>query len=209
MNGIGIDFGTTNSVASVCDSRTNKVRAFTDLSNNLPHPSVVWYRGDGRIVGREAKHNIRGYASTPGNAFVSSVKRRLGQNHSYSILGEKKQAWQVAADILSHLKTQGQTDYAEEFDRAVITIPIYYDGRARSELRKAAGAAGIQVTTFVHEPFAAVVGFCQGKGGVEDFEDSNFLVFDWGGGTLDITVTKIKNQRVYELATSGLRDIAG
>src|SRR5207245_3970715 len=84
MKGYGIDFGTTNSVVAMCDGTTERVRAYTDRSNNLPHPSVVWYRGDQVVVGREAKTNLKGFADVTGNAFVPSVKRKLGQEHSYS-----------------------------------------------------------------------------------------------------------------------------
>src|ERR1700748_2456680 len=104
MNGFGIDFGTTNSIAAVCDGRTNNVRALTNLDDNLPHPSVVQYRGDEIVVGRQAKHNIHGGANVAGNEFVSSVKRKLGKSHIYSLLGERKAAWEVAADIFRFLK---------------------------------------------------------------------------------------------------------
>jgi molecular chaperone DnaK (HSP70) len=76
MNGFGIDFGTTNSVAAFCDGRAGKVRALTDVTNNLPHPSVVWYRGDQTTVGQEAKHSLHGYVNVAGSAFVPSVKRK-------------------------------------------------------------------------------------------------------------------------------------
>ena len=210
MNGFGIDFGTTNSVAAVCDGRTGKVLAMTNLDDDLPHPSVVQYRGDEIIVGRRAKHLIHGYANVAGNAFVSSVKRKLGKNHSYSLLGERKAAWEVAAEIFHFLKRQARQDYKYDLAEAVLTVPVYYDGHARSELRKAANAAGIEVKTFIHEPFAAVIGYCNAfRGGIEALDGSNVMVFDWGGGTLDITVARIKDARIYETATSGLIDIAG
>ena len=210
MNGFGIDFGTTNSIAAVCDGRTNNVRALTNLDDNLPHPSVVQYRGDEIVVGRQAKHDIHGWANVAGNEFVSSVKRKLGKSHTYSLLGERKAAWEVAADIFRFLKSQAYKDYGHDITEAVVTVPVYYDGRARSELRKAANAAGIQVTTFIHEPFAAVIGYCHTfKGGIAALDGSNVLVFDWGGGTLDITIARIKDSRVFETATSGLIDIAG
>jgi molecular chaperone DnaK len=210
MNGFGIDFGTTNSVAAVCDGRTGKVRALTDITNNRPHPSVVWYKGDQTIVGSAAKYNLKDLASVAGNAFVPSVKRKLGSDHEFSIFGEKKMAWEVAADIFRFLKERAATEYRQELDNIVVTVPVNYDGRARSELRKAASAAGLRVTTFIHEPFAAVIGYCGNMpGGIQHFDGSHVMVFDWGGGTLDITIARIKDSRVYELSTSGLRDIAG
>lgn len=210
MNGIGIDFGTTNSVAAFCDGRTGRVRALTNPDDNLPHPSVVQYKPDETIVGRVAKHQIHGYANVAGNAFVSSVKRKLGKSHTYSVMGERKAAWEVAADIFRFLKTRAQVDYGHEITEAVLTVPVNYDGLARADLRKAASAAGIQVRTFIHEPFAAVIGYCQTfDDGIAALDGSNVMVFDWGGGTLDITIARIKDARVFELATAGLIDIAG
>lgn len=210
MNGFGIDFGTTNSVAAVCDSRTGRVRALTDLSNNRPHPSVVWYKGDQTIVGSAAKYNLKDLANVAGNTFVASVKRKLGKDHAFSIFGEKKMAWEVAADIFRFLKERAASDYRQQLDNIVATVPVNYDGRARAELRRAANAAGLQITTFIHEPFAAVIGYCGNMpDGIQSLDGSHVMVFDWGGGTLDITIARIKDSRVYELSTSGLRDIAG
>lgn len=91
-----------------------------------------------------------------------------------------------------------------------MTVPVQYDGRARSELRKAPNAAGLQVSTFIHEPFAAVIGYCNNMpGGLQNLDSTHVMVFDWGGGTLDITIARIKDAKVYELSTSGLKDIAG
>lgn len=160
--------------------------------------------------GQEAKHNLKGFANVTGNAFVASVKRRLGQEHNYSILGERKQAWEIAADIFRFLKRQASDDYKEDVDNVVVTVPVYYDSKARSDLRKAANAAGMQIKTFIHEPFAAVIGFCHSTGAnIEALNGSNVMVFDWGGGTLDITIARIKDGRVFEVATAGLKDIAG
>jgi molecular chaperone DnaK (HSP70) len=210
MNGYGVDFGTTNSVAAVCNGTGGRVRAYTDLSNNLPHPSVVWYRGDEIVVGKEAKRNLKGYADVTGNAFVGSVKRKLGHDYVYSVLGERKAAWQIASDVFRFLRTQAKQSYTDEIENAVVTVPVYYDGRARAELRKAANAAGMEIKTFIHEPFAAVVGYCYSSGiEIENLNGTNIMVFDWGGGTLDITIARVKDGRIFEVATAGLKDIAG
>jgi len=210
MMGYGIDFGTTNSVAAFSDGKTGKTLALTDKSSNLPHPSVVWYRPNVVEVGRNAKYQIREYSEVAGNAFVTSVKRKLGHDHSYDILGEPKTAWEVAADIFGHLQSHANQEYKHQIENAVVTVPVYYDGRARRELRRAANKAGIEIQTFIHEPFAAVVGYCLGSGrDITQFEGKNILVFDWGGGTLDITICRVSNNRIYELATAGLNEIAG
>ena len=85
-----------------------------------------------------------------------------------------------------------------------------FEGQARRELRKAAGAAGINIKTFVHEPFAAVIGYCHIAGlDVAAMYGANVLVFDWGGGTLDLTLAKVEANYITETATGALVDIAG
>jgi actin-like ATPase involved in cell morphogenesis len=128
----------------------------------------------------------------------------------YSILGERRPAWQIAADIFRFLRDQAHHSYEENIENAVVTVPIYYDGRARAELRRAANAAGIEIKTFIHEPFAAVIGYCYSSGiAIENLNGTNIMVFDWGGGTLDITIARVKDGCIFEVATGGLKDIAG
>src|SRR5947208_2947178 len=104
--GIGIDFGTTNSVAAVYKPEIRRTVPLTD-DNNLPHPSVVWYKSGGeKTVGRLAKHNITGFANVEGNAFISSIKRKLGRTDSISFFGLSKPTPEVAADIFRYLKEQ-------------------------------------------------------------------------------------------------------
>lgn len=93
-----------------------------------------------------------------------------------------------------------------------MTVPVYFDGRARRELRKAADDAGLFIKTFLHEPFAALIGYLYGIArdiSLREWEGQNILVFDWGGGTLDITIGHVWQGRVVELATAGLTDRAG
>ena len=89
MTGIGIDFGTTNSVAAIYRPELKRVTALTNESTDLPHPSVVWYRPGGNVrVGAEAKDNLQGYSEVEGNRFVSSIKRRLGLGKTWRFLGK-------------------------------------------------------------------------------------------------------------------------
>lgn len=210
MNGYGIDFGTTNSVAARCDGRSGRTLPFKDRKTNLPHASVVWFQGDHVVVGREAKFQIKEFAGVPGNAFVTSVKRKLGKNHNFSIFGERKAACAVASEIFRFLRQQAKTEYGDDLENVLLTVPVYFDGVARSELRDAANSAGIEIKTFIHEPFAAVISYLHASGrDVETLNGFNLLVFDWGGGTLDITVASIKDGQICELGTAGLNDIAG
>jgi len=208
--GYGIDFGTTNSVVSSVASDDGE--AFAYLENGQPHPSVVWYSIDhDPIVGRRARENFHQYVDAPGNRFIRSVKRMLGKGHSYELVGEPRDAWEVASEIFAHLKrTVMRATGSDDLREAVVTIPIHFDGRARNELRRGARAAGIEITTFIHEPFAAVVGYYRSQGAdLASAPPERILVFDWGGGTLDVTLVRVADGRLEELATGGIGDIAG
>jgi molecular chaperone DnaK len=203
----GIDFGTTNSVVVVVSSPQRPAVPLLDAGQ--PHPSIVWYHPDGATVGREAKRNFHQFAEDFGHTFVKSVKRSLGRDVAFDVLGERVTATDVAAEIFGHLRKHAAASGFDISD-AVVTIPVDFDGRARSEMRKAAAKAGIHITRFVHEPFAAVVGYYRGLGrDLADLPNETVLVFDWGGGTLDITLTKVRDGRLEEIATGGLGSVAG
>jgi molecular chaperone DnaK len=209
MIGFGIDFGTTNSVVAVMTGSDRPATPLLD-SEGGPHPSVVWYRpGSDPVVGRDAKRNINCYAEIAGNIFISSVKRSLGRNKRFQVLGKTVPAYRVAADIFQHLR-QHARQQGWKLDQAVVTVPVHFDGPARRELRAAARAAGIEITAFVHEPFAAAVAYHRQQGyDIESLPDQRLLVFDWGGGTLDITLVQVRGGRLEEIATGGLDGIAG
>jgi len=209
--GFGIDFGTTNSVAAIADQSTGRSRPFTD-DEGRPHPSVVWYHGDDVTVGREAKEQINRYSEEGLHYFATSVKRHLGYEKSFNIFGKERSAAEIASEVFRHLKTHARLSRNEEIKEAVVAVPVYFDGRQRRELRQAADEAGVFITTFVHEPFAAIAGYLFGQEpeiSLEQLDRSKILVFDWGGGTLDITVVSVKSGNLTELSTAGLNDRAG
>jgi len=206
--GFGIDFGTTNSVVGLCEAGLTRAL----LDGDRPNPSVVWFRADGDvIVGRQAKRSINGYSEVPGNTFVSSVKVHLGDGRSFRVAGQPKSAPEVAAEIFKFLIRQAQEQHSLIVQEGVVTIPVDFHGQARRELRMAAEAAGFYVKTFIHEPFAAVIAYCLRQKGqpIRDCEGRNILVFDWGGGTLDITVAAIRSGRIIQLAKGDLGHRAG
>ena len=209
--GYGIDFGTTNSIISMYNTDFNRWKDFTD-DYDRPYPSVVWYKSDNSVeVGNKAKENINKYSDQVGNKFISSVKRKLGQEYSYHIFGKDKKALDVASEIFKLLKSKTDTKETEKIE-AVVTIPIDFDGRARRELRQAADKAGVYIKSFIQEPYAAIVAHCWEKAGdkfVEKLMDKNYLVMDWGGGTLDITIAKITENGFHVLAFEGQNNIGG
>jgi molecular chaperone DnaK len=157
--GFGIDFGTTNSVAAVFNSKG--LTAYVEESMKLPHPSILWYRGSEKpIVGREAKNRIKDLSNTPGHCFVKSVKSHIGRDiEEIEIFGEQYETWRVASEIFSFLKQDAQRQYAghAEIEEAVVTIPLNFNGKQRKQIRQAANQANIHVKSFIHEPFAAVI----------------------------------------------------
>lgn len=206
--GVGIDFGTTNSVIGVCEG--GPTRALLD--GDKPNPSVIWYRADGAVtVGRNAKNNINGYSGAAGNTFVQSVKLHLGKSKSFRVAGQPRTTPDVASEIFSFLLKQARETHGLDVREGVVTIPVDFDGSARHELRLAAEKAGFYVKTFVHEPFAAAAAYCFPHHGrpIEELEGKNILVFDWGGGTLDITLAIIRAGRMIQLTKADLGHRAG
>jgi molecular chaperone DnaK (HSP70) len=172
----------------------------------------VWYTADGNVtVGRKAKNSINGYSEVPGNTFVSSVKLHLGQNRSFRVAGQPKSASDVAYEIFAFLLRQAKEQHSLDVPDGVVTIPVGFHGGARHELRTAAERAGFYVKTFIHEPFAAVVAHCFPHRGrpIEELEGQNILVFDWGGGTLDITLAAVRSGRMIQAAKADLGHRAG
>lgn len=212
MAGFGIDFGTTNSVAATFNGR--KVTAFIS-KDKLPHPSVLWYRGNSQpVVGRQAKEQIKNYENTPGNKFIRSIKSQIQKEEEFEIFGKPYYTWQVASEIFRFLKESAKAEYKNfpDMTEAVVTVPLYFNGRQRRAIRKAAERAGIQVKTFIHEPFAAAIGYLfadpEQRKTLQQRRE-NILVFDWGGGTLDITLVKLDSGCLYEVSTAGANGKSG
>jgi molecular chaperone DnaK len=206
--GFGIDFGTTNSVVAAAVGRDAPKPL---LSSGKPHPSVIWYGPESTVVGADAKSHFNAYADQAGHRFVRSIKRQLGREKLVeTTAGHTQPAWEVAAEIFRHLRTDAGREHRHTVDEAVLSVPVAFDGRQRADIRRAAEAAGIHVTAMIHEPFAAVVGYYRSIGSnLGALPTETILVFDWGGGTLDMTLVRSEAGRLEELATGGLAEIAG
>lgn len=222
--GFGVDFGTTNSLVCAWGDALRDERrpiAFWDKApaGNRPHPSIVWYGPHaGARVGREARANIGGFGNGMGHRFVSSVKRRLGRNEEIELVGgTRKQAWEVAGEIFRHLREHADShqilrESKRKLEQCVVTVPVDFTGRQRSDIRRAMQRAGLKLQTFLHEPFAAMVShFYDPVNKLSGIAGKRTLVFDWGGGTLDVCVTEVSpdGSRVFELSHDGIADRAG
>jgi molecular chaperone DnaK len=213
MGIVGFDFGTTNSVMSIISGE----RCIPILDEGFPHPSVVSYRGGEVVVGREAKKQLASAtAGVVGNT-VKSPKTMLGKS-SVMIEGTRYSPKVVVRDVVAHVMAHARADRiakhsGEDFSSAVVTIPVDMNGARRRELREACRMAGLGIYQFVHEPLAALYGYLRGLPDFgTEFNRLNrelVLVFDWGGGTLDLTLCRISDGMLVQVLNDGSSEVGG
>lgn len=213
----GIDFGTTNSLATVIgtDPETLRVGPRVLAQDGRPHPSVVWYAGGEPVVGRRAKDQLNDLGLGVFGDIVRSPKMFLGSPTGIYVGGVTRQAVDVVADVLRFLRTDALNRgfRSNPFESAVITIPVTMRGPARAELRQAAQKAGIRIHQFVHEPLAALYGYLRAKPDfrqeLANLERRLVLVFDWGGGTLDLTLCQLQHGVLTQVFNAGDAEVGG
>lgn len=213
---LGLDFGTTNSLVSYIDP-LGGVLSLTNVEDRRPHPSTVWYRAGSVIVGREARSHLESSSEAIAGAFVTSPKRLLRKDAPVDIDGSPVDPRDIAAEVLKFLREDASSPKhgaaARTLTRAVMTIPVDLDGDGRRRLREAARKAGIAVEQFVHEPLAALYGWLRSQSEytrkLAELEGRRVLVFDWGGGTLDLTLCLIRGRKMIQLANRGDNDVGG
>ncbi len=211
---VGFDFGTTNSLVSLVEG--DRVISFTD-EQGLPIPSVVCYEGSKTIVGRDARERLANAGLGVHENIVRSPKTLLGQESVY-VGGMQKSPVDIVKDVVAfvkqqtlHLHTRRRADLS--IDKAVVTIPVNMQGYRRAALRDAFRMAGISVVQFVQEPLAALYGYfrsgsdCASQ--LRKYERQLVLVFDWGGGTLDLTLCRVSNGVLLQLANDGSEEVGG
>ena len=192
---VGIDLGTTNSVVAVLEGGEPTVIANAEGSRTTP--SVVAFAKDGEVlVGEVAKRQ----AITNPDRTIRSVKRDMGTGWSIDIDGKGYNAQEVSARTLMKLKRDAEAYLGESVTEAVITVPAYYDDAQRTATQEAGKVAGLEVLRIINEPTAAALAYGLEKGE----EDQTILVFDLGGGTVDI------GDGVFEVkSTSGDTSLGG
>lgn len=199
----GIDFGTTSSATvgyMVMDHQPEEIQYGDD---GRPVPSVIAIdKKTGEVfTGREAWDKKMELSESC--EYISSVKTMLDSDFSKVIAGKEWTPVTVAAELFKALKRTVQERTGSEMTEATVAIPIGFSAVKRTKLREAAKLAGIEIKSFVSEPTAAFFA------NYDELRSSEMVaVFDWGGGTLDVSVLKHSKGRVYELATAG-RDVAG
>jgi actin-like ATPase involved in cell morphogenesis len=211
MNVIGFDFGTTNSLITVI--RNGETTIFKE--NGEPIPSVVSYEGSKIVVGAEAKKQLSKAGMGVHGDVVKSPKTYLGRE-SLIVGGVQRNPVDIVTHIVKYvcesaLKTNRET--LTKIDKAVVTIPINMIGQRRALLRDAFRAAGVSIIQFVHEPLAALYGFFRLRKNMESdlraYDRQLILVFDWGGGTLDLTLCKLIDGLLVQIVNDGTEDVGG
>lgn len=211
----GIDFGTTNSLAAI--SLGGRALALVDQFTRRPHPSVIWYRGADIVVGREARQNVDITESGAPPGFVRSPKMSLRREGPIFIDGRPVDPTDAVAEVLKHLKADAAIARGNapghDLARAVFTIPIDFGGPERCALREAARKAAIGVVQFVHEPVAALYAYLRTQPDLgrtlARLEGRSILVFDWGGGTLDLTLCRITGGAIMQVRNLGDNEVGG
>jgi len=218
---IGIDLGTTNSVVAVMEGSSPKV--LVNASGSRLTPSVVGFTDKGeRLVGQIAKHQ---QVTNPENT-VFSIKRFMGRRHNevaseekivpYTITGGPSELVKVkvrgkeytppeiSAMILQDLKKTAEDYLGEKVEKAVITVPAYFNDSQRQATKDAGKIAGLEVERIINEPTAAALAY-----GLEKKKNEKVAVFDFGGGTFDISILDIGDNVFEVLSTNGDTHLGG
>jgi len=218
---IGIDLGTTNSVVAVMEAAAPKV--LINQQGSRITPSVVGLTDKGeRLVGQPARHQ---QVTNPKNT-VFSIKRFMGRRHSevaeeekqvpYEVVGGPEELvkvkvrdkeytpQEISAMVLQDLKKTAEDYLGEEITRAVITVPAYFNDSQRTATQEAGQIAGLKVERIINEPTAAALAY-----GVEKKTNEKVAVFDFGGGTFDISILDIGDNVFEVLSTNGDTHLGG
>ena len=194
---IGIDFGTSNSV--VANFQYGQAEVVPNHEGHKWTPSIVTMRRDGTLAfGQEAKENFEE------NRSIRSIKRILGTPERVPLVGQNLRTEQIAVMLFSLLKKDAEQVLGESFGKAVVTIPANSKGLARHATKLCAGAAQLQVLTLINEPTAAAICY-----GLNAQDDQTVLVYDFGGGTLDVTILRIHHGMFEEIASKGIGKLGG
>ena len=195
---IGIDLGTTNSCVAVMEGKDVKV--ITNPEGNRTTPSVVAFKGDERIVGDAAKRQL---VTNPNS--VSSIKRLMGSTEKVEIDDKKYTPQEISAMILQYMKTYAEAYLGEKVDKAVITVPAYFNDAQRQATKDAGKIAGLEVERIINEPTAAALAF-----GIDKTDkEQKVMVYDLGGGTFDVSILDLADGTFEVLATAGNNKLGG
>ena len=201
---IGIDLGTSNSAAAaMIAGKPTIIQAAEGTSvGGKAFPSVVGFTKDGQlIVGEPARRQM---ISNP-EGTVIAAKRKMGTDFKFKVYGKEYTPQQISSFILQKIKRDSEAFLGEPIDRAVITVPAYFNDNQRQATKDAGEIAGLQVVRIINEPTAASLAFGLDKAS----KDLKIMVFDLGGGTLDVTIMEMGGGVFQVKSTSGDTHLGG
>ena len=201
---IGIDLGTSNSAAAVMmGGRPSIIPSAEGTSvGGKAFPSYVAFTKEGQLlVGEPARRQA---VSNP-EGTIQAIKRKMGTDYKVKVYGKEYTPQQISAFILQKIKNDAEAFLGEKVTKAVITVPAYFNDNQRQATKDAGAIAGLEVVRIINEPTAASLAYGLDKGG----KDQKILVFDLGGGTLDVTIMEF-GSGVFEVkSTSGDTQLGG
>ncbi len=196
---IGIDLGTTNSCVAVMEGGDTVIIPGADGSRTTP--SVVAFTNNGeRLVGNIAVRQ----AVTNSARTIRSIKREMGTSYRMKIDGKAYTPQEISAIILLKLKADAQAYLGEQITDAVITVPAYFTDAQRQATKDAGSIAGLNVQRIINEPTAAALAY-----GLDKQEPQKIMVYDFGGGTFDVSILDINSGVIEVLATAGNNRLGG
>ncbi|MCX5705448.1 MAG: molecular chaperone DnaK [Candidatus Omnitrophica bacterium] len=203
---IGIDLGTSNSAAAVMEGGRPVIIPSAEgagVASGKAFPSFVAFTKDGqRLVGEPARRQ----ASINPEGTIQAAKRKMGQDYHFKVYGKDYTPQQISSFILQKIKQDAEAYLGDKVEEAVITCPAYFDDNQRTATKDAGEIAGLKVLRIINEPTAACLAYGLEKAGKE----LKIMVFDFGGGTLDVTIMEMWKEGGFKvMATSGDTQLGG
>ena len=201
---IGIDLGTSNSAAAVMEGGRPTIIPSAEGTSlgGKAFPSYVAFTNDGQLlVGEPAKRQA---VSNP-EGTIAAIKRKMGTDYKVKVMGKEYTPQQISAFILQKIKRDSEAYLGEQVSKAVITVPAYFNDNQRQATKDAGAIAGLEVVRIINEPTAAALAF-----GLDKSEkEQKIMVFDLGGGTLDVTIMEFSAGVFEVISTSGDTQLGG
>jgi molecular chaperone DnaK len=201
---IGIDVGTSNSAAAALIGGKPTIIPSAEGTSlgGKAFPSYVAFTKDGqRLVGEPAKRQA---VSNP-EGTISAIKRKMGTDYKVKAHGKEYTPQQITAFILQKIKTDAEAFLGDKVDKAVLTVPAYFNDNQRTATKDAGTIAGLEVVRIINEPTAAALAY-----GIDKTEkEQKIMVYDFGGGTLDVTIMEFSEGVFEVVSTSGDTQLGG
>lgn len=198
---LGIDLGTTNSVVAVLQADGN-VKVIPNKEGNNTTPSVVAFKSSGEeIIGDAAKRQALTNPDT-----IMSIKRKMGTSDKIYVNAVNKTftPQELSAKVIAYMKKYAEDNLGQKIEKAVITVPAYFNDAQRQATKDAGTIAGLDVVRIINEPTAAALAY-----GMENKKSEKILVFDLGGGTFDVSILDIGDGTFEVIATAGDNRLGG